>query len=407
MTGPRRALALGLFFAACDKDPLASDGLIVDASGRVGRLDSGWDGGLGVRLEAGASDGRTEDAQGVDAGRADAQRQDSAPDVGPPPCVCPALPATCEPLEPNVPAFTPPAGEALASLFSVLACADSTFHAAFYETTWPCVAEAMSARLAADPDLVMELVLDDDECPRNAGRLTCAFSILDGHPRVRVVLDDRSALMHHKFAVADRRVVWAGSANLSERSFCTDFNDTLLIDEPQIVAAFEREMDRLFRDRTFGPREPEPPAKAGEYTVYFGPVTPSSSSGVWFDELARRVATASVSVDFAISAFTRSEIAESLLITHRRGVPVRGLVSSGYANDVPARLLIEGGVPIRKGNIHAKLAIIDGVTVVTGSPNWSAQAWENNEASIWIESSTVARAYRAGFDRQYAQGLPP
>ncbi|MBI2377571.1 MAG: hypothetical protein HYV07_26455 [Deltaproteobacteria bacterium] len=393
-----------LLAAACDDDSLGGDGLLVDARGRGGRLDSGWDGGsrADARTDAGRGDGAQLDADGAETSDLDAVGADAA-EIS---CECPVLPASCPAMERDRAMFTPGSDDAMGSLLGVLACATSTFEAAFYETTWDCLVSALEAKLEADPDLTMRLVLDDDECPRVGGALTCSLGPLEANPRVHIVIDDRSALMHHKFAIADGSLMWAGSANMVRRSFCTDFNDALLIDQPEIVAAYGRELDRLHRDHFFGPRDPEPPATGGIYSVRFGPETPVSSPAGWFVELTERVATASVSVDFAIAAWTRSEVADALIAAHSRGVRVRGVVSSLYANDLPAELVSTAGLDVRKGNIHAKLAVIDGRTVITGSPNWSAQAWENNEASLWIESSTVAADYVDAIARQHASGSP-
>ena len=68
----------------------------------------------------------------------------------------------------------------------------------------------------------------------------------------------RSRIMHHKFALADGTFLWTGSDNLTERSFCTDFNDALVIEQPAIVAAYEALFDRIFTRRQFGPRTPQP-----------------------------------------------------------------------------------------------------------------------------------------------------
>jgi phosphatidylserine/phosphatidylglycerophosphate/cardiolipin synthase-like enzyme len=47
--------------------------------------------------------------------------------------------------------------------------------------------------------------------------------------------------------------------------------------------------------------------------------------------------------------------------------------------------------------MHSKVAIIDDL-VVTGSPNWSMNAWSNNEAALFIADAAVADAYAAELD---------
>ena len=69
------------------------------------------------------------------------------------------------------------------------------------------------------------------------------------------------------------------------------------------------------------------------------------------------------------------------------------LVSHLYADDAPAQAVLADGIPIRRDNIHDKVIIIDGVSVATGSANYSMAADRNNENSIWIDDATVSRRH--------------
>ncbi|MCK6552156.1 phospholipase D-like domain-containing protein, partial [Myxococcota bacterium] len=327
-----------------------------------------------------------------------------APDAGPE-CVCPPVPTTCVLPEAGAPTFTPE-GDTLGQLFGALACADVSIHAAFYETTWECIVDAFEARLIADPDLVVQLVIDDDQCPSVNGGRVCALSRLEGDPRVTIVDDQRSRYMHHKFAVIDDRAVWVSSANNTRASFCSDHNNSLVVDEPGIVAGYEAEFQRMFTDRDFGPAM-RAPIEAGDYTLFFGPQSPLTAPPAWYTGLVQAIDTASVSVDFMVFALTRAEIPAALVAAQARGVTVRGLVDSQYAGDPAVRILTDAMVPVRVAEMHSKVLIVDGALVATGSPNWSSNAWENDEASLWIRSSTVAAAYTAELERIYQVASPP
>lgn len=340
------------------------------------------------------------EADGDDGGEAEA-------DV-PPACPCPALPAVCAAPAAGEPTFTPP-NEAMAGQFlDLLACADASVRLAIYETDWECVVDAFAAKLAADTDLVVQFVIDDDMCPRGAdGTLTCPLARLETSDRVTIVLDNRSGLMHHKFAIFDDARVWVASANLTQRSFCTDNNNAIVVDQAEIVAAYGNVFRRMFVDGTFGPVPPEEPVAGGSYRVYFSPETPASAPARWFNDLVAAIGAATTSAEAMINAFTRTEVSEALIAAHRRGVAVRVIVQNTYADEAPAQALLAAGVPLHAGEMHSKTLVLDGRTVVTGSANWSANAWSNNENSLWIEDPAVAAAYRAEFERVFAATSAP
>lgn len=60
----------------------------------------------------------------------------------------------------------------------------------------------------------------------------------------------------------------------------------------------------------------------------------------------------------------------------------------------------------RVASVHSKVLVVDATTVVTGSANWSENAWSNNENSLWIADSSVAGAYVAEFERVFLSAPP-
>ncbi len=333
---------------------------------------------------------------------------DAGTDAGPA-CACPNLPTSCTPPTVGAPFFTPDLdGRFGAQLMNVLACATTSVHAVFYETTWSCIVDDFVGALDANPTLTVELVIDNDRCPRDGtGRLTCPLARLDANPRATIVADDRSALMHDKFLVADGTRVWVGSANLTRTSFCTDINDSMVIEQPEIVAAYEAEFQRMYTDGQFGPRPVTAPVTGGPYRVYFGPQTPIDAPANWFTDLTSAISAATTSVDVLTNAWTRTEVSDALVAAVARGVSVRALVDDTYVDHAPAQALIAAGIPVRHGSFHAKIAVIDGHQVITGSANWSMNAWSNDEDSLWIDDATVGAAYTAEIDAAWSTATPP
>jgi len=346
---------------------------------------------------------------GVLASGADGGLAGSLGDAGSPAemqCDWPSPPTVCDLSIVDEPMFSLPDRQITDALNRIIHCADKSIRAALYQTSWEAVVQAVAARLENAPNLKVELVIDDSQCPRIGGVLQCPWAKLEADPRVTIVDDSRTKLMHHKFIIRDESQVWVGSANMTTNSLCNDVNDAVVIDEPEIVAAYNSKFEEYFSARKFGPTQPIEPAKAGPYTVYFGPVSPLSQPAPWFEAMIAAIDVAETSVEFMIYAFTREEVSDALLRAKSRGVKVQGLVSSLYANDAPALSLVAGGVEVRKGRIHSKMMVIDKELVITGSANWSKNAWQNNENSLWISETDVANQYSKEFSRVFAKMRP-
>lgn len=351
----------------------------------------------------GSADGEAPDEDGGGGGR-DAFVRDASE----PACVCPNLPATCAPPALMSPVFTSlNDGATQEQLLDLITCATTSLELASYEITWPCVIDALLAKLARDPDIVINVVIDDDQCPRVAGVLDCDLARLDGQPRVAIVDDARSRYMHHKFVVADSSKVWVSSANFTRNSFCSEDNNSLVVGEPAIVAGYSAEFQRMFTAREFGPVSSRENISGGGVSLYISPESPVTSAPAWFDNIVAAVDTASTSIDFMIFSLTRFEIANAVIAAHRRGVTVRGVVAPLFRSELAVEAMLTAQVPLRIANVHSKTMIVDGRLVITGSPNWSENSWGNNEASLWVASASVAASYTAEADRVWAGAALP
>lgn len=321
-------------------------------------------------------------------------------------CRCPSPPQSCSLPAPDQPIFSSDRDTLQDQLSALLACADLHLQIAMYRVEWPCVVDHLIALLTRDPDVAIELVIDDDECPLVNGTRACSLSRIQNHPRVAIVDDGRSRYMHHKFVLVDGVRLWVGSANFEERSFCTDLNDAILIDEAGLIQAYQARFQRLFVDRQFGPATRSAPLVAGRYAVSFGPESPLSQAPTWHNELLRAINTSSTSLDLMINAFTRTDVSDAVIAAKNRGVSVRLLVHSLYANDAPAQALLGAGLLVKKAQIHSKVLIVDNQRVYTGTPNWSSNAFENNEDSLRIDDPNLALRYTTEFDRAFLAATP-
>lgn len=405
----RASLPISLLaLAGCPSEPepvSRRDSAVVDSAPRdSAAVDSatGADGEAPTMDAEAPMDGSssTPDAR-ADSGAAVDARADSAPDASAS-CACPPTPTMCSAPTIEEPTFSPGNDSLQRQLNDVVACATRTLDMALYQVNSPCFVNVILARLAAVPTLQVRVVTDDEQCPIVMGARSCELSRLEGHPRVQIIDDGRTTLMHHKYIIADGSRIWVASANMTRQSFCTDENNAIVLEDAAAIATYAAEFRRMFETRSFGPIAAEPdPSPTARFAVYFSPRSPSTQPPRWQTAIIESINNARTSLDFAVAAFTRQDIADALSAAHRRGVRVRGIVGASYAMDPSVQSMRIAGVDVRADEMHSKVLIVDGATVTTGSANWSTNAWTNNENSLWIRDMNVATAYRNQFERSF------
>jgi len=127
-----------------------------------------------------------------------------------------------------------------------------------------------------------------------------------------------------------------------------------------------------------------------------------------FDLLLRQIRSAQKELVIAIYNLSEPEVVEALLKAKRQHqVAIRIKHDKGQATQekmaIALKLLREAGVEVtecrgRKGGMlsamHNKFMVIDGARVITGSQNWSRNAFQDNwENLILVDHPDVAQKY--------------
>ena len=111
-------------------------------------------------------------------------------------------------------------------------------------------------------------------------------------------------------------------------------------------------------------------------------------------------------IDIANYTFSVRAIEDAVLRARQRGVTVRLAIDAGQQNgETVATRLEAAGVPVRfipgsgtpAGLQHAKFMIVDGLTLATGSNNWSSTGTSINEESTIVIRSVDGDPLLAGF----------
>lgn len=226
---------------------------------------------------------------------------------------------------------------------------------------------------------------------------------------IQVLGDRRQGLMHDKFVIIDRSIVWIGSTNLTAGSVYQNDNNMLRIRSQELADDYTTEFEEMFVDDQFGPGSPantphpQVTVNGTRLEVYFSP-----EDGVLV-HLMELVRGAQESIDFLAYSFTTDKLADAMITRSKKGVTVQGVFDEDqyYSNaGTEFDTFKKAGLDVRlDGNprlMHHKVIIIDGKIVITGSYNFTASAEERNDENVLIiYSPQVAAQYLTEFQRVF------
>ncbi len=140
-------------------------------------------------------------------------------------------------------------------------------------------------------------------------------------------------------------------------------------------------------------------------------VTVAFSPGDAEQTVIAAIGSARHSVHLAAYSFTSRPIAQALVDTKARGVEVEAVLdrSNATARYSGASALARAGIPVRIDSrypiMHDKFLVIDGVTVETGSFNYTKAAARSNAENVVVirDDPAVAAAYEAEWQRMWAE----
>ncbi len=225
--------------------------------------------------------------------------------------------------------------------------------------------------------------------------------------------DGRTFLMHHKFVVIDLLEVWTGSMNFTMNGAYRNNNNLIQVRSSQIAQNYTREFDEMFVEDRFGALS-KTDTPYPRVTVQGIPVevlfSPDDGVAIHVVELLRG---AEKSIDFMAYTFTSDLLAEVMLARARAGVEVRGVIEKSQASNPGGEYdrLRQADIDVRLDRnpdaMHHKVMVIDGVTVITGSYNFSSSAEEHNDENILILYDVVASTeYLLEFNQLFKAAVP-
>lgn len=297
-----------------------------------------------------------------------------------------------------------PARSVEADLIMAIDTATESIDIAVYDLDLPGIRDALIA--AHRRGITVRVVAETDNLDQPSFQDLLAAG-------VPLVDDRRPSLMHHKFVVIDQRWVWTGSMNLTWNGLHRNDNHLLAIQSDDLATNYRREFEEMFVEDRFGPLSrpdtPFPFLAIGQAAVEVGF---SPDDGVQA-RLVQRIEQAQSEVLVLAFVLTSDSIAEALLHAHERGVAVRGVIearqSGGVGSD--ADRLRAAGLDLRldtnPANMHHKVILIDGRTVISGSYNFTQSAEEDNDENLlMIEDAALAALFIQQFESIYLSAVP-
>jgi phosphatidylserine/phosphatidylglycerophosphate/cardiolipin synthase-like enzyme len=156
----------------------------------------------------------------------------------------------------------------------------------------------------------------------------------------------------------------------------------------------------------------ETPTGGSWYSLYFTDPDLTADlddpSGGIPDAVAASFDAAQRTLDVAVYEFDLPVLSEALIRAAGRGVRVRVVTDTDTMGEATIRGLIEAGIPVvedrRSAIMHDKFAVIDGVSVWTGSMNFTRNdAYRNNNNFIQITSTRLAQNYTFEFEEMFTE----
>jgi phosphatidylserine/phosphatidylglycerophosphate/cardiolipin synthase-like enzyme len=221
------------------------------------------------------------------------------------------------------------------------------------------------------------------------------------------VKTDSWGLMHNKFCIVDGKKLSTGSMNPTNNGAFKNDNNLLLIDSKVLARNYEDEFQEMWNG-TYkkGKHIKNPVVNIGNITLknYFCPEDDCA------EKVKEELKKAAKTIHFMTFSFTHEGIGNILLLKNKDGVEVKGVMEARQVTKYSQfkRLRYQEIDVIKDGNpanMHHKVFIIDGSTVITGSFNPSKGGDSKNDENILvIKDAKIAQLFEEEFEMVYLAG---
>lgn len=215
-------------------------------------------------------------------------------------------------------------------------------------------------------------------------------------------IDGKQGLMHNKFCILDKEIVITGSFNPTENGNFKNNNNVVIIYSKKLAENYLQEFEELWRGEFGKGKVTQTPSLILNGKLLENYFCPEDWCA---NKVLEELQAANESIHFMTFSFTHEKIGDALVEKFNQGVEVKGIFEKSQNNAFTQfEKLKEGGIPVQwdnnKYNMHHKVFIIDGKTVITGSFNPTKNGdTRNDENLLIIHDQNIAEK----FEEEFAQ----
>ncbi len=217
------------------------------------------------------------------------------------------------------------------------------------------------------------------------------------------------ALMHNKFIIVDKKVVWTGSTNLSASCMTFNANNSVIINSSEVANIYTKEFEQMFvnskfhTDKELLSNTENIKLNKGktDVSIYFSPKSEALTNHV-----RPLISEARKSIYISMFFLTHRKIVEDLINAHNRGIDVKIILDGNFVADgySPHQKLRDAKIPVKienwKSKMHMKTAVFDEEISILGSTNWTSTAeLVNDENMLIVKDKKIAQNLKKNFEQ--------
>jgi len=217
--------------------------------------------------------------------------------------------------------------------------------------------------------------------------------------------DHQSYIMHNKFFIIDKKIVWTGSSNISDTGTGGyNANNAVVLENKNIAQIYYDEFSQMFYQNKFHIHKNRHSIKNfitadSIVSIFFSPKSNTYKNGI-----KQLIQNAKSYIYIPIFYLTRKDLANELIKAHTRGVDIKIILDATAARNIYSihKTLRENGIKVKVenfgGKMHCKSIIIDDKYFISGSMNLTkAGNSKNDENTIVIQNKKLTKKYKKYF----------
>ncbi len=231
---------------------------------------------------------------------------------------------------------------------------------------------------------------------------------------IKIIQDSNYALMHNKYVIRDEKSILTGSLNFTQNGFFHNYNDLVIIHNADLAEVYLK--DYIFLSSQFHLKKYRKNYQSRPREIALNEkenVLPFFSLGRnkpedFFREMIKK---SKKKINFLIFSFSSKEVSNYLIEALKRGIAIKGIFDDSFESinitrnwqQIPFQILWKNQADVYYDKhwhaMHHKLMLIDKNKIITGSFNFSNNAFKrNNENLLIITSSFLHDIYQKRFN---------